>query len=294
MEKVKNCIVCNSDVSKSIGYVRSEAGVVEVKSCCNCAHNYTSFRSKSDSGTASANATLTTESYAKGMIQKSNEYNSGMNLLAKNRLNYFKSVLDSDNIKILEIGCGAGSLGYGFIKAGLTVQGYLGIELDKELSSHARSRGLQVVNDDFLEYDFGDERFDVICFSQVLEHINDPYTFIQKAYSILSCNRDSMLYIEIPNHFSLAGLFSILLRGYKYRLGSIQWPYHCSSYSKQSLIYLIKSVMPSSQIVVKTKKPSDKTFGQGGKYGLFEKIYFLLSSLLCSKSLIVATVKVRA
>lgn len=291
MNKINKCILCSSDNFDIIGSLKTENGIVNVRRCKNCDHNYTEFRSESNDGTASINSTLTTSEYVEKLIKASNDENVNINELARNRLIYFKSVLKNENFKVLEVGCGAGGLGGGFIKAKFPNENYTGVELDQELSNVGISRGLNIINKDVMDMDLS-EKFDIICFSQVLEHINNPTEFMQRISKLLRKDKTAIIYLDVPNHFSLAGIFSRLIRGYKHRLGSIQWPYHCSSYSKKSLTYLIQTSIPESKFTILIKSPSDKTFGQGGYYGIFHRIYFLLSALLNSKSMLIAIVKI--
>lgn len=47
--------------------------------------------------------------------------------------------------------------------------------------------------------------FDVICLSQVLEHMNDPTGMLRRVKQFMSIG-GSVIHIDVPNHYSLAGL----------------------------------------------------------------------------------------
>ncbi len=290
MKEIMECIICKESQSKFVGSLSLKEGKVFVRRCSRCGHTFTSHRSVVEHGTASSNSTNTTDEYVERMIEASHEANMDLNYVAKNRFDFIKTALGTDDFKFLEIGSGAGGFGAALIGAGMKVENYVGVELDPYLTNYARGRGLNVVNADFMDDSFGEDSFQVVMFTQVLEHINDPGSFLLKVRSVMKENQRGMVYIEVPNHYSLAGLFSRLTRGFGSRLGSIQWPYHCSSYSKSSLSYLTHSLFPNAKISVFTQTASHHIFGQGGKTSSIRKFYFFLTFFLNMKSLIVGIV----
>lgn len=287
MKKHNKCLVCSSVDYLIIGSVSSEDKNVDVCKCRNCSHTFTAYISQDENGTSSSNATLTTESYIQRMIEASNKDNLHLNEVGKNRLNYFEKKLGFKEFNILEIGSGAGGFGAALVNGGLAVANYVGVELDAALTEVARARGLNVINNDFMDAEFEVDSFNIIMFTQVLEHINEPQAFLIKVKKLLKKHENTILYIEVPNHYSLAGFFSRLFGGLGIRLGSIQWPFHCSSYSKKSLTHLLESIFPESELTVFTVASSHKVFGQGGDYGLKERIYFFLSKMFLMKSMVV-------
>jgi ubiquinone/menaquinone biosynthesis C-methylase UbiE len=77
---------------------------------------------------------------------------------------------------LLEVGCGTGLLLERFAQFAKTAKG---IDLSEGMLSHARARGLDVVQGSATDLPFADNTFDVACSFKVLAHIPD----IEKALS---------------------------------------------------------------------------------------------------------------
>lgn len=102
-------------------------------------------------------------------------------------------------IKVLDIGCGSGALSEAIRNKGYIVWG---IELNKEAAQKADKRIDRVINEDLLNFDItkkiiGDVSFDYIVFSNVLEHLYDPFTTIQNYMMFLK--QGGSLLISVPN-----------------------------------------------------------------------------------------------
>lgn len=97
---------------------------------------------------------------------------------------------------VLEIGCGRGE----FIeRLGLKTAGRVrGIELNKNAVAAAQAKGLPVSETDLHEI-AGDakEEFDVVCCFQVLEHIAQPFEFLQLCTQLLKPG--GRLIVSVPN-----------------------------------------------------------------------------------------------
>jgi len=73
-----------------------------------------------------------------------------------------------------------------------------GVEVDESAVVFARSKGLDVVSAPFLKADFGSERFDVITYIDVLEHLPEPRRVLERSIGLL--NPHGLLYIKVPNY----------------------------------------------------------------------------------------------
>ena len=112
---------------------------------------------------------------------------------------------------VLDVGCSTG--GFLFqLKArfpgDFTVTGtdVAGAALD-----YAESRGIEVIREPFLDFDFRNRRFDAVTFWAVVEHLIQPKSFLAKASSILKLR--GHCFILVPNMKSLA----VRLLGARYR-----------------------------------------------------------------------------
>lgn len=84
--------------------------------------------------------------------------------------------------RLLDIGAQKGEFLWFMRNKGWSVEG---VELDSNVPNPAQ---LPIRHGDFLEMDFAEQRYDVITFWAVLEHIYDPVRFIEKAVSLLKPN----------------------------------------------------------------------------------------------------------
>ncbi len=76
--------------------------------------------------------------------------------------------------EVLEIGAGLG-----FFRDGTHCKSYTGIETNPAAVRNAQSRGLDLLNIDVREFcGKRPESFDVVCSFQVIEHVDDPRSFI--------------------------------------------------------------------------------------------------------------------
>lgn len=97
-------------------------------------------------------------------------------------LNYHKFFLDniSASDKVLDIGCGEGSVSADMAKK---ARGVVGIDISKKNIISSRKKyfkdNLQFIEGDATTFDFK-EKFDVIILSNVLEHIKDRVKFLEK------------------------------------------------------------------------------------------------------------------
>lgn len=96
---------------------------------------------------------------------------------------------------ILDVGC---SQGITSILLGRESKQVLGIDLMQESIDYANEmlsneaevtkKYVEFKTANFIDYDFGERKFDVIIFGEVLEHLTDPARFMKKATEMLSDN----------------------------------------------------------------------------------------------------------
>lgn len=100
------------------------------------------------------------------------------------------------NIKILEIGCGFGYLTYALSKAGFSVTG---LDISQTAIEQATARyGSLFICDDVENFALTHkEEFDVVIFTEVIEHIENVKNFMQAAKNLLKPGGD--LVLTTPN-----------------------------------------------------------------------------------------------
>jgi len=108
----------------------------------------------------------------------------------------FTAALDLINqqSKILEVGAGGGH----FLRLAAKNHFVHGIELNRKRAIKMRSLGYEIkeLTMDQLK-EKTNERYDVICYFQVLEHVSDPLKFISDTISLL--NQGGKIILSVPN-----------------------------------------------------------------------------------------------
>jgi 2-polyprenyl-3-methyl-5-hydroxy-6-metoxy-1,4-benzoquinol methylase len=104
--------------------------------------------------------------------------------------------------KVLDVGCSSGAFLYQLQQRFPGQYAFTGMDASGPALEYAASRGVPVLQGNFLEHSFGDERFDAITFWAVLEHLQEPRAFVEKAAQLLKPGGNSFLLV--PNFQSLA------------------------------------------------------------------------------------------
>ncbi|MGI8809727.1 MAG: methyltransferase domain-containing protein [Acidimicrobiales bacterium] len=125
-------------------------------------------------------------------------YDTDVDLSNRNNSHTLMVELVGGTKRVLDVGCATGYLAQALVERGCTVSG---LESDTEAAEVARPHLERLVIGDIETMDlaeaFGDDRFDVIVFGDVLEHLRDPLAALRKAKSLLA-ERGSVV-ASIPN-----------------------------------------------------------------------------------------------
>ena len=133
---------------------------------------------------------------------------------------------------ILDIGSGRGFVLY-YLKKYFKFEKAIGIQISRNACEFSRKRlGLEIIEKDFLDIQFGEEKFDLISMTHVLEHVARPERHIEKISRIL--NDRGQLIIEVPNFNS----WTRALTG-RHWLG-LDLDYHVTFFTPDSLYSLLK------------------------------------------------------
>jgi 2-polyprenyl-3-methyl-5-hydroxy-6-metoxy-1,4-benzoquinol methylase len=125
-------------------------------------------------------------------------YDADIDLSNHNNSHTLMVELVGGSKRVLDVGCATGYLARVLADRGCTVSG---LEFDAEAAEEARPALDRLVVGDVETMDlaeaFGEERFDVVVFGDVLEHLRDPLAALRNARTVLA-ERGSVV-ASIPN-----------------------------------------------------------------------------------------------
>lgn len=113
---------------------------------------------------------------------------------------------DSDSKTLLEIGCGSGDFLLQAAKRGFNVTG---VEYSNHACSVARKRlkkyNTKIIEGEIYEVKNTKNKFDLIVFCDVLEHVRDPRIFLKNVHSLLKDN--GKIFCVVPSLDSFSAKF---------------------------------------------------------------------------------------
>jgi 2-polyprenyl-3-methyl-5-hydroxy-6-metoxy-1,4-benzoquinol methylase len=214
------CIVCGSNKFDSL-----YRGILR---CNTCGHSFAEL---------DMSETEFQKIYNGGYFQGDEylNYIDDKDVLQKNfrkRLKTLKKYLENGTYNsLLEIGC---AHGFFLELAEKLIEDVTGIDVTKDGTEYAREiLHLNAIHGDFLQHDFGDKKFDIVCMWDTIEHLRSPHLYIKK----------------ISDHMNPGGIIAITtgdiessmsrIRKEKWRL--IHPPTHVHYFSKKSITFLLQN-----------------------------------------------------
>ena len=138
----------------------------------------------------------------------------------------------TENLTLVEIGCGAGFLLKRFKDYGIDV---FGVEPSRSAVEFARqASGIEEIECCMLEdLEEVERAHDAVILVQTFEHFADPLNSLSKIRGLLK--EDGLLFIEVPNFFAPNGF-------YLFKIGGIDYPSpnHLFVYSRRTLSAFLK------------------------------------------------------
>ena len=176
------------------------------------------------------------ESFKK-LLQRNKEYfikkwGADFDYYCNIRMELIGCIKDSSekDIKVLEIGCGAGATlsKIQYLYPNATVKG---VELSESVSKMAGTY-LDVIqgNIENMQMDYEEEYFDYIIFGDVLEHLTDPLATICKVRKYLK--KDGKIIASIPNLLNYTVIVPLLKGHFKYEESGLLDKTHCHMFTR--------------------------------------------------------------
>jgi len=169
-------------------------------------------------------------------------------------LKYYHALEETKNSKkILDLGCCTGGLFESFIKRG---QEIYGVEIDREAVKIGKEKGYFII-----EGDLEDEKtfkeieniapFDAVLALDVLEHLKDPWKFLEKLKNIFE--KEGFIFATIPNIANWKIRLKILLGKFNYEDEGILDKGHLRFFNFKGIVelfeksnYKIEKIFPTS------------------------------------------------
>jgi 2-polyprenyl-3-methyl-5-hydroxy-6-metoxy-1,4-benzoquinol methylase len=152
----------------------------------------------------------------------------------------FLRLIDPRGLRVLDLGCGGGHNGALLKKAG--AREVIGVERDPGAAREARRRLDRVVECDLAELDpddLGDEPFDAILASDVLEHLYDAEGVLARAVTRL--RPGGAVVISLPNISNVYVFSQLLLKTWPRRGSGIFDRTHVRFFAKRDMVRLLRS-----------------------------------------------------
>ena len=121
-----------------------------------------------------------------------------------------------DTISVLDVGCGSGALSEAIKKKGYVVWG---IEENEDAAKKTAQRINKIIHADLTNYEFikkeiDNNLFDYLIFSDVLEHLYDPFSIVQEYLKLLKMG--GYILISVPNGVVWTNRLSFLFGRFEY------------------------------------------------------------------------------
>lgn len=270
------CRICGDQSSRPVGREVAESTVYR---CGTCRFLFCSPLPRQESESAGQHSILTAEWYSEGLLHSTDLKRARYELLASGRHRMYCGTLARSNFRLLEIGCGTAGLAAPFGSLGVD---YEGIDIDPRMIRYAADAGANVRLVDAMDLNVR-ERYDVICFHQLLEHMTHPVAFIAKVREMLVPG--GVLHCDVPNDGSLASRLYAALPLRPQRYGAIEHPHHAFAYTRTALECLLSGGFRAR---VFSAAVDDPVWGQAGCWGAAQRALLRVSAAFGAGSLLVA------
>ena len=195
-----------------------------------------------------------------------------------NRKKIYEKLLNRKCDKVLEVGCGPGVFYKPWIE--LNVE-WTGVDINPFWKQFGEKNEVPISNQSLNSIN---NKFDVVTAHQVIEHVEDPITFMKNIKSLL--RPGGILHLELPNQISLSARLRKISPKISHDYGFVQPPMHLRAYCKKTIKYLFDSLDLKSQMLFVCSN-TDKIWGQVREYSLPQQFYYTFTGKIGMGSLLI-------
>ena len=267
----KSCPVCTS----SDKLIRFNWGEYPVIHCKDCGLDYCSQMVEKESGGDSSPAHL------EGVEMMAKAFHKTNALAMKytdNRLAIYESILNRKCQNVLEVGCGPGVFYKPWRDSNVS---WTGIDINPYWKEFGEKNQIPISN---YSIDSLNGQYDVVMAYQVIEHVEDPISFMESI--MVRLKPGGIIHLELPNQNSLTSKLRQFSSKLSYDYGFIQPPMHLRAFRKKTIYRLFKNINLDTKMVF-TCGNTDKTWGQVRDYNLFQKSLYSITGGLGFGSLLI-------
>jgi 2-polyprenyl-3-methyl-5-hydroxy-6-metoxy-1,4-benzoquinol methylase len=194
------------------------------------------------------------------------------------RLAIYESILNRKCQNVLEVGCGPGVFYRPWQESNVL---WTGIDINPYWKEFGEKNQIPISN---YSIDSLNGQYDVVMAYQVIEHVEDPISFMESIMARLKPG--GIIHLELPNQNSLTSKLRQISSKLSYDYGFIQPPMHLRAFREKTIYRLFKNFNLDTKMVF-TCGNTDKTWGQVRDYSLFQKSLYSITGGLGFGSLLI-------
>ena len=201
------------------------------------------------------------------------------------RKNIYKNLLNKNPSKILEVGCGPGV----FYKPwkDLNIH-WTGVDINPYWKKFGEENKVPIYNTPLENIT---DKFDVVTAHQVIEHVEDPLTFMETIKKLV--NPGGVIHLELPNQNSFTANLRKISSAFSNDYGFIQPPMHLRAYTEKTMLYLFNCLDLESRMVFVCSN-TDKIWGQVREYNLAQSFFYTLFGKIGMGSLLIGIAQLKS
>ena len=194
------------------------------------------------------------------------------------RLVIYESILNRKCQNVLEVGCGPGVFYRPWQKSNVS---WTGIDINPYWKEFGKKNQIPISN---YSIDSLEDQYDVVMAYQVLEHVENPISFIKAIKARLKPG--GIVHLELPNQNALTSRLRQISSKLSYDYGFIQPPMHLRAFREKTIYRLFKDFNLETRMVL-TCGNTDKIWGQVRDYSLFQKSLYTITGGMGLGSLLI-------